>query len=360
MVKFKTVSFCFCMLLCSIFLFAGCSNASQYTIYYQDGSRSNEFQIKVDSTACTDLGLNPTQIMQKISQYAKTQENYLRTHGQSSDGVKIQHGSDPNNEYTYNFSISFASFDAYCKFYGITEEDIKNTKPVIESGLYVSKYIIQKYSLIDESGKLSTSALGISIPYSTIYEDFRRNICGGSATLCDQLLNKINLSIIKCFSAENEYRSNANEVGTLKLPKGVESKTYAYYSVHCWYGTVLNPPKEILVYRNYILSNNRTAWYLTAIILTVIFGVILTIILCIKNKKEEEEIKKSDELNGRNNILAYADSMIENLNQMPESIHKNVHDRTHEIVIEAQPKTQEATSLDSPKPNEDENNTDKK
>lgn len=274
------------MLICSIFLFAGCSSTSQYTIYYKNGSRSSEFQVTIDSTACTNLGLNPSDILQKVKQYAINQESILRNQSYSLNGVKIEHGVDPNNEYTYNFTLSFDSFDAYCKFYNITQEQIDNTEPEIESGLYVSKYIIQKYSLVDENGTLSTSALGINFSYSTIYEDFRRNICDGSATLCNQLLDKIQLNIIKCFPSAYGYRSNANEVGTLQLYEGVNSHTATYYSAHCWSGTVLNPPKEILVYRNYVLSNNRIAWYVTAIILTVIFGVILTIVLCAKHKEQ--------------------------------------------------------------------------
>ncbi len=286
MVKFRTASACLCMLICSIFLFAGCSSTSQYTIYYKDGSRSSEFQVTIDSTACANLGLNPSDILQKVRQYAINQESILRNQSYSLVGVKIEHGVDPNNEYTYNFTLSFDSFDAYCKYYNITQEQIDNTKPEIESGLYVSRYIIQKYSLVDADGTLSTSALGINISYSTIYEDFKRNICDGSATLCNQLLDKIQLNIIKCFPSSYGYRSNANEVGILQLYEGVNSHTATYYSAHCWSGTVLNPPKEILVYRNYVLSNNRIAWYVTAIIITVIFGVILTIVLCAKHKEQ--------------------------------------------------------------------------
>ncbi len=297
--KLRTIGCCFCMLICSIFLFAGCSSATQYSIYYKDGSRSTEYQIKVDSTACTNLGLNPTQIMQKIQTYAAEQESFMRTHGLDLTGVKIQHGYDPSSTYTYNFAVSFATFEAYCNFYGITQEDLDNTKPEIVYGLFVSRYIVQDTSLLDSSGKLSTQALGIYIPYATIYEDFRINICGGNATLCDQLLDKIQLNIIKCFPLSNGYRSNANETGTIMLPEGVGTNSTTAYSAHFWSGTFANPPAQILVYRNYVLSNNRIAWYVTAIILTVLFGAILTIVLCIKNKKKNatENASNTDESN---------------------------------------------------------------
>jgi len=283
------------MLICSIFLFAGCSSAVQYSIYYQDGSRSTEFQIKVDKDACTNLGLDPDKIMQKVTYYAQKQADYLRTNGKNLNGVTIKNGVDSSDNFAYNFILAFDSFQAYCDFYGTTQEDLDEIEPEIESGLYVSKYIVQRFLFVGEDGKFNLQSLenylkitlGYCVSFNTIYNDFRINICNNSTTLCDQLMDKIQLNIVKCFPTQYGYRSNANQVGTVKLPTGINSQNYTYYTAHFWSGTILNPPQEILIYRNYVLANNRVAWYVTAIILTAIFGAILAIILCAKSNKQK-------------------------------------------------------------------------
>lgn len=283
--KTRTLFACFGVLFCAIFLFAGCSSATQSSIFYADGSRRTEFQLKVDSAACQSLNINPNLVMQRIQAYAQEQEIFLRTHGQSMSGVTIQHGVSSSDIYTYNFALSFASFDDYCAFYGITQDDLASSTPEIEAGLFVSRQIVQRTSLIDSSGQLSTASLGIYIPYTTIFEDFRVNICSGDSEKCTALLDKIELNIIRCYPSSYGYRSNATETGNILITTGLNSSTPQVYTAHFWQGTCQNPPSELLVYRNYVSYENRVAWYMLAIILTLIFGIILTIILCVKNSK---------------------------------------------------------------------------
>jgi len=274
------------MLICIVTLFAGCSTATHYTIYYKDGSRGTEYQIAIDQSECETLGLNPTLIMEKIRSYAVREEADLRTRAKSLAGVIIQHGFSPDTDFTYNFAIKFSSFEAYCGFYGITEEDLENIEPELEYGLFVTRQIVQRVPLVDSTNKLSAVALGIYFTtYDAIYQDFRDNICGGSTTLCDQLMTKIKFNIIKCFPYTYGYRSNADAVSQVTLPSGLTSTETTLYSAHLWSGSLATPSSEILVYRNYCLADNRIAWYTLAIIITAIFGAILTLVLCSKQNK---------------------------------------------------------------------------
>lgn len=285
--KLRTWSCCCCLLLCSILLFAGCSTTSQYSVYYLDGSRSTEFQIKVDELACQNAGINATLVMYKIIQYANQQEEYLRTNGQTTEGVTIKHGTSSTDNFEYNFGIYFDTFGDYCRFFGITQDDIDNSEPEIVSGLFVSQYIVQRTELTDEAGNLVTSSLGVYIPYQTIYTDFRLNLCGGDTAKCNELMQSITLGIVRCFPHEYGYRANASESGTILMPKGVNSTEKVAYSAFFWQGTLLNPPAELVVYKNYITYQNRVAWYTLAIVLTIVFGLILTLILCCKNKNAQ-------------------------------------------------------------------------
>lgn len=331
MQKLRTWSCCCCLLLCSILLFAGCSTTSQYSVYYLDGSRSTEFQIKVDSAACQSAGINPNLVMLKIKNYADQQEDFLRAHGGSMTGVSIKHGFGTTDSYEYNFGLYFASFADYCTFFGITAEEIENSEPEIEEGLFVSQYIVQRTCLTDDAGNLVTSTLGIYIPYQTIYNDFLATFCGGDTAKCNDLMDSIVLGIVKCFPHEYGYRANASEAGTILMPKGVNAtENNVAYSAFFWQGTLLNPPAEMVVYKNYITYQNRVAWYTLAIVLTIIFGLILTLVLCLKNKNAQQSSAGSD-----------TGSTTDETTNQRFDIHTTQTDDKGSIVIEIKPNEQQ-------------------
>lgn len=275
------------MVLFSVFMLAGCSQANQYAIYYVDGSRSMNFEVAVSETECATLGISASEVMQVVGYLATRQELYLRTNGQSSEGVHITHGVSATNQYCYTFSLGFDSFSDYCHFYGITQEQLNEPNETRHS-LFMSQIIIQDSRVCDETGKINTGALGLGFSYDEICTTFAVRLFGGQTSAVTEFLDKININIIKCFPTEYKYRSNANSVTTAVMPYGLNNSAQSAYTAHLWSGTIASPPTEILIYRNYVDANNRVAWYLTAIGLTVIFGMILTVVLMIKNKKNEK------------------------------------------------------------------------
>ena len=271
-----------------VMFFAGCGSATQYSIYYADGSRSSEYQIAIDSTTCNQYNLDPNKVMSVVKYLATQQELYLKTYGIACEGVHITHGVSPTNAYLYGFNVTFDSFEDYCTFYGITQEQLDNQTTEIRPGLFVSQVIIQDSSTTEQNGNIDTSSLGVYLGYDAIKTVFCDQLFGGDMTLTEQFLDKITLNIVKCFPTQYGYRTNADEVTTAVLPAGVKNSQNVAYTAHLWTGTIATPPEQILIYRNFTDANNRLMWYLLTIGLTVIFGVILTIILTSKANKEDK------------------------------------------------------------------------
>ncbi len=296
---------CLCLVFCSIFLLAGCSTISTTSVYFADGSRSTEVSISVDPDTCTEYEIDASSVLQTIGYLATQQELFLKINYGLTPGAHISHGISDSDSNTYVFTMSFDSFQAYCEFYHITEEDIANTEIETRHSLFLSQQIIQDIELIDEKGVPHPEVLGMYFSYADLRSTFADALFAGDESKCSEFLDKINLSIIKCFPYENRYRSNANIKTTAILPSGLNSTTNTTYSAHIWQGTIASPPSEMLVFINYVDASNRLAWYLLSIGITIIFGTILAIVLVNKANKDEKLLKKitpdGDSNNNSNN-----------------------------------------------------------
>lgn len=110
-----------CLILFSVFIFAGCSGAQSTAIYYADGSRATSFEIIVDSDFCETNNIDADAAMSVIGRLAIQQELRMRALHPSVKGVTIQHGPIEDNAYGYQFSLTFASAEAVRAFYEIPE-----------------------------------------------------------------------------------------------------------------------------------------------------------------------------------------------------------------------------------------------
>lgn len=161
-----------------------------------------------------------------------------------------------------------------------------------EHGLFASHLIVQNTAVTDENGRLNTANLGIYMSYDHILGEFANALFAGDTSQCESFFDNVEILILKAFPSEYKYRSNADIKQKMVLQAGLNNDAGTVYTAHAWHGTLATPPSEIYIYVNYLDANNRLAWYILAIIMTAIFGAILTICLVIKNNKKNKLIQK--------------------------------------------------------------------
>ena len=270
----------------------GCSSINTVTTFYLDGSRSYYYQIVVDQQECQTLNIDPDQVMQKISTLAQAYcTNFVskaQERGGSIDGVSITSQISNQNNYVYEVDISFESFDAFCKFYNITKEDLKNQKITYNTKLFTSEAIIIDNKI--ESQQDLIFSLGLAINWQEIKQSFADEFLGGDTIAYEALLNKINFNIVYCFPSQYRYHSNANQISNVTLSTGVNSTETTYYTAHLWKCNLSEPTPHIYVYKNVVTSANRTAWYCLAISITLIIGTIIGVYLYRKQKLKQETL----------------------------------------------------------------------
>ena len=310
MSKTKNLLLTLCIIISGMLVFSGCSTITSLNTVYLDGSRSYVCQITVDEPFCTTNNINPTAVMLKIQETAQDYQNrllaYATLNGRNTEGVEYKHGLSPQNPYLYEIQLSFDSFQTYCNFYGITQDDLQNQTTEYNEKLFTTEIIVQDSEILTPQDLLTTC--GIALDYDSLKNSFLTDVFAGDTAKCDLFLSHTNLNIIRCYPTASNFRSNADQTTTAVLPNGVKGDKNTTYKAFLWQCTLNNPTPHIYVYQTAFTALNRTMWYLLAFGLTLIFGIILTIILIIKSKQSAETTpndatNQNDTISPNNNIM---------------------------------------------------------
>ena len=285
--KTKTFFASILLIIMAVVLFAGCGQVTSLTTVYADGSRSYSYAITLDDAVLETYDLNKTEVMSAINNVVNTyQEAFFA--GRNTEGVELTHGVAESNDSVYQILLTFSSFNALCHFLGTTPEEVAAEPAVINKGVFVSQEVIADSSL-SSSDELLVEMFLIPSLIDNINTAFANYFFNGDRTVTDQLFNSIDTYIVRAYPTSLKIKSNADEVATLITNYGVTDSTPTAYTAHLWHCTMAEPVPNIYIYRDVYLNENRIAWYLLGIGITIVFGAILAIVLYVRHKQGKDD-----------------------------------------------------------------------
>lgn len=283
-----------CLMICV--LFSGCGQVTQLTTIYADGSRAYSYNISLDSTVLTEYGIDEARAWEVIDENTQSYWSAFSS-GRMLNGVTFDSGKTTTSPFVYKISLSFASFESYCNFFGTSASVIAKQPADIREGLFSSQNVIAD-SKISDTNELLVELNLIPSLVLQITQNFADEFFGGDLSRTTELFSKIKTNIIRAYPASLKVKTNAKETTSFWGAKSVVSDTAdTLYTAHLWQCTLAEPTTDIFVYRTVYTSANRTAWYILGIGLALIFGAVLFVIFYFKHKKDElnkvENIKET-------------------------------------------------------------------
>lgn len=300
------------VLLCTMFILGGCGKATYNFSENTNGSISIDFKIELDTEAILNGGGSQEFINDVLDVASATLENYknnsmskyylkIGTTYPSPSEIKNWYLNDAvicdveKKDNTVNFNMTFFNSEVYYFFYGITEEDIKNSNDenIIEKHWLYNK-VIQKSSTI-YSNSIDTSSGNVNVVKyynDEMYKYIKNNY---SKELADKF-NKLELTY--SYSTSNT-----------KLRADADKKLIGDgYNTFVWNIDNNNLDREITFYR---IVPNSTSFYILGLGLTLVFGLIYFIISFVKSKREEK--LKIEKINKFKNDL---DNLSDKINEV--------------------------------------------
>ena len=246
-------------------MLTACSSVNMGTVIYTDGSIAQTYEINLDKDELQKIGIDTVALLNKIEELTEEQwEN-------ASNGKDLTNITFDVQKTTYSrvIVIKFGSFDDYARFYEIdtstpTEQEIRKT-------LFYNKKMIRNSA--SNYNTISTTNV-----YNQIYNFLLTNYFENSEQMMQYAKNITTLTSL-IYPSSLKTKSNA----TLKQKTG-------NYDIHIWQSNLekemSESPQKIEVWQTYYTIENRIAWYGTGVVITIVFGIVLFVILFIKNKKK--------------------------------------------------------------------------
>ena len=273
----------FALIICASVLFGGCAQTVQVTTIYADGSRSYNYTIVLTPALCASVGIDSTRAMELID--SGVQEYWTTfSAGRSTSGVTFKAQVDTQNPNRYNISLSFGTVEEYLKFYGRTVEEILNQPVEYEKSLFVSRSVLVD-SKLENSSDLMLEMQIIPALTQNLVNSFANEFFSGDTAQVVALFSKIETNIARVYPSVYKTHSNANSTQQIVGAYGINSIEQSNYTAHIWTCTLADPVPYMYIYRNVFLQENRIAWYVLAISIALIFGLIMYLVLYFKNKR---------------------------------------------------------------------------
>lgn len=275
------------LIICVSVLFGGCAQTVQMTTIYADGSRSYNYTIILTPTLCAQVGIDSTRAMELID--TGTREYWATfSAGRNVEGVTFKAQTDPQNANKYTISLLFNSFEDYLTFYGRTLEEVLNQPAEYEKSLFVSRSVLVD-SKLDTSSDLILEMQIIPALTQNLITSFANEFFGGDTAQVVALFEQIETNIARVYPSVYKTHSNATSTQKIIGASGVTSIEESNYTAHIWTCTLADPTPHIYVYRNVFLQENRIAWYVLAIGVALISGLVIYLVLYFKNKNNEAD-----------------------------------------------------------------------
>lgn len=251
-----------CCILCS-----ACSTVNMGIIIYNDGSIVQSYEISLDNAELQKIGINTNELLQKIDQLTQTQWNNA-SNGKDLTNITFE---VQKTDFQRMIIIKFGSFDDYARFYEIdtstpTEENIKRT-------LFYNRKMIR-------DSKSNYTTIATTNVYNEIHSFLLTNYFDNNEEEMMKYAKNITASTSFIYPTSLKTKSNA----TIKQQTG-------NYDIHIWQNSLENEmngkSQNIEIWNTFYTTENRLAWYLSAVIATIIFGIILFVVFLIKNKPQK-------------------------------------------------------------------------
>lgn len=254
-------------LMCLTFL-TGCSSLGYSYFLNADGTVSEVFSVTLTSSQMPEVDCDAfsQKIKQVADEWATEHSQQLSTQGVSCEGAKLEADGEI---YTISIKIDYQSTKAYSNAWATDEEG--SYTPQIERGWFQDKYIIYQGKTEFAGSLTSTVATKITTWLNDNYPTY----------LWQEKLSNIEGSYIRVYP--NSVAPQIDENGVrFQLPA-------SGYTVCAWMFDMQNPDFEITMYQNVVLAHNRANWFITALIITAICGVILYFALRTRKRKTGQE-----------------------------------------------------------------------
>ena len=304
----------FCLLCCVIFGFCGCTTVSAMSISYVDGSMSVSTIIVLDKDQLAEKNLSYDDAVGFLDEcaydYWRVLESYFDTDYAEFKANVVGATAD------YQISINFADADMFKRF---TKQDSTSEGQNEQKSSVVKQFLISKNVLLDTSqggaslldtlirlldkNYMSTDNIVLEKSTKEVYIERFCSIFNKTVEEANQLLSQLNFKLIYAFSTDARIRSNANSQATLIAHVGANKEERTTYRAHIYDYTFLSDLPEIILYRNCLVKENVIEWYVLALILSAVFGLILWLVLFLRARKQNSpvHIKENSKISNSTN-----------------------------------------------------------
>lgn len=272
--KFYKILCVLCLIFSCGFLTA-CSSVNVGIYIYNNGSLMQAYEIYLDKSELEREGIDAQALQNKVDQMLLAKKQSIET---TKDLTNITLNFEIKND-TRIFTIKFASIDDYIRFYEI--DTSTPTPTVVEESLFYNKKIIR-----DDSSAYKT--INTTETYAEIYDFLLNNYFVGKEEEMQKLAKNISTCTTYVYPSSLRTKSNA----TFHQQTG-------NYDVHIWEtnleNELLGKSPNVKVWQTSYTINNRIAWYVTAIIISLVFGTILFLVLFLKRNKKPQQLTTTQE-----------------------------------------------------------------
>lgn len=274
-----------CLLVVSVLLFSGCASVNYSVIMNSEGKIEQAMQVNLDKSEITLAGYSYDEVFDKVgadfdsyfyspegSLKIKILEYALKKHEDVDEcGIKLYRESLKDEGIIFG-SIVFDSYKIYKEFYNITDDD--NDQTIIEKTWFFDREI-------SESDSIFSSILQEGSGSNQIASEYLDYFDGSLAGTTKKTLEDADYNFYYGVPTTKLY-SNSDRVFT---QNGI--------TIHEWNFSASQLGDKI---RTYTLAVKPTAWYILALVITiVIVGIVLVIgLLQKKFKKTENPIAQEE------------------------------------------------------------------
>lgn len=290
----KTISVC-CIMVLTIFFFAGCTSITYGFTINANGSRMEYIGFALEKSQMDILGIDADDTMQKVDNLIN---NWWAQYSAGKDTTGVNFSVNQGDSiYSRDVTISYATYEIWAKFVGLNLDDDNTTETQVDTGVYYDKVVI--YNGTTDFDNIQSTAI-----YRALAQYLADTYFNGDMSQIESLFDKVQVNIARVYPAAALVHSNADYIQKDSL-----------YSTHIWTSTLkeansslVETPKTMYIYQIQYSADNIRNWYLTGIGASAVFGIILTIVLVTKHKNKVKMQQSIEAITNKNETNNNTDS----------------------------------------------------
>ena len=299
MKKFLSVAF---MLITCIFCFAGCSSISQSLVINSDGTIQESLRVQFDTEELQKQNVSANALAEHAEQIAQdfkeSKKVYINPNLEITFDINLSTQEDP----ILTIDLTFGKIESWYAFWELpipTAQDYQYQK-----GWFIDRQIIHNGSTDFNSSIADVISEEMQSFINETYPDYNLD------------LSTIKTNYLRAYDRNGVIPSTDADYMIL-------TDTHLFY---VWEFDLSDKERNILIYQNVITNHNRGNWFITALGLTLLFGIITFIVLYYKRKNKKDD-------NNKNSILITFNStkQEQKAENTPENQSEKMTNTTHTI-----------------------------